>query len=97
MQRAIAIPVLSQTLQDIQQDSMVRHEAAEAMGAIKVREHHGVDVIALLMKYSQDTDVVVAQTCQLALCSFYDDTKPAKQYNSVDPALPYPLARYSTA
>uniref|UniRef100_A0A1I8AQ13 Deoxyhypusine hydroxylase n=1 Tax=Steinernema glaseri TaxID=37863 RepID=A0A1I8AQ13_9BILA len=64
MGRPSAIPFLVQTLENLQDDSMVRHEAGEALGAIG---NDGAEVIETLERFRQDPEPVVAQTCELAL------------------------------
>ncbi|XP_062562329.1 deoxyhypusine hydroxylase [Armigeres subalbatus] len=89
MQDQAAIPVLTKVLQDTKQEPMVRHEAAEALGAIGTSE-----VEQILIKYSKDPIVEVAETCEIALGrvrwlqnkeSNFTDNNP---YASVDPTPP---------
>ncbi|XP_055849103.1 deoxyhypusine hydroxylase [Episyrphus balteatus] len=88
MQDTSAIDVLTNVLKDINQEPMVRHEAAEALGAIGVPE-----VIPILEKYENDSCVEVAETCKIALDrvnwlkngNVVDDNNP---YHSVDPSPP---------
>ncbi|XP_067011128.1 deoxyhypusine hydroxylase [Anabrus simplex] len=93
MQDSTAIPILTAVLEDTSQEPMVRHEAAEALGAIGSPE-----VIQLLEKYCQDPVIEVAETCQLALgrikwlaSSGEEEEKlPRNPYTSVDPTPPSP-------
>uniref|UniRef100_A0A023EP29 Deoxyhypusine hydroxylase n=1 Tax=Aedes albopictus TaxID=7160 RepID=A0A023EP29_AEDAL len=62
MQDRAAIPILTKVLEDSAQEPMVRHEAAEALGAIGASE-----VEQILVKYSKDPVVEVAETCEIAL------------------------------
>ncbi|EAT42309.1 AAEL006129-PA [Aedes aegypti] len=62
MQDRAAIPILTKVLEDVKQEPMVRHEAAEALGAIGAS-----DVEQILVKYSKDPVVEVAETCEIAL------------------------------
>ncbi|XP_054161266.1 deoxyhypusine hydroxylase-like [Oppia nitens] len=62
MQDPLAIPVLNQVLANIGEHPMVRHEAAEALGAIGAQQ--SLDV---LKKYLNDDNKSVAETCQLAI------------------------------
>ncbi|XP_055546443.1 deoxyhypusine hydroxylase [Wyeomyia smithii] len=89
MQDKAAIPILVKVLEDVQQEPMVRHEAAEALGAIGSPE-----VEAVLTKYSTDPVVEVAETCEIALGRVrwlqnkekdFVDNNP---YASVDPSPP---------
>ncbi|PSN32211.1 Deoxyhypusine hydroxylase [Blattella germanica] len=90
MQDNRALPILKQVLSDRNQEPMVRHEAAEALGAIG-----SPDVKEILEKYSQDEVVEVSETCQLALGRIKWLAETAKSenlsenpYASVDPAPP---------
>uniref|UniRef100_A0A182W024 Deoxyhypusine hydroxylase n=1 Tax=Anopheles minimus TaxID=112268 RepID=A0A182W024_9DIPT len=62
MQDVRAIPMLTKVLADVQQEPMVRHEAAEALGAIG-----DVAVEETLVSFSKDPVVEVAETCEIAL------------------------------
>ncbi|XP_049780786.1 deoxyhypusine hydroxylase [Schistocerca cancellata] len=90
MQDPIANPILIDILRDRNQEPMVRHEAAEALGAIG-----SMEVSDILRKYVEDPAVEVAETCQLALARiewFHKSREPDDQqkspYASVDPAPP---------
>ncbi|KAA8492680.1 Deoxyhypusine hydroxylase [Porphyridium purpureum] len=84
-----AMPVLTETLKDTQRDAMVRHEAAEALGAIGAP--HAAEILA---QFEHDAEVVVAETCQVALERIRWLNSPQRaafdleygQYRSVDPA-----------
>nr|NVI76136.1 nero [Cucujiformia] len=90
MQDESAIDILISVLEDEKQEPMVRHEAAEALGAI------GSDVaLSYLEKYKKDPVVEIAETCELALdrINWYKHLNneielPKSAYNSVDPAPP---------
>lgn len=62
MQDPHAVPSLIDRLSDTTEDVMVRHEAAEALGAIG-------DMIAIdtLRKYQDDSEIVVAESCEVAI------------------------------
>uniref|UniRef100_A0A182MGH9 Deoxyhypusine hydroxylase n=1 Tax=Anopheles culicifacies TaxID=139723 RepID=A0A182MGH9_9DIPT len=62
MQDVRAIPTLTKVLADVKQEPMVRHEAAEALGAIG-----DGSVEETLVKFSKDPVVEVAETCEIAL------------------------------
>ena len=91
MQDEYAIPVLKNVLQDVSQEAMVRHEAAEALGAIGCPS-----VASFLEQYLTDPAVEVAETCELALARIRwlqqrdasDKLESSSPYNSVDPAPP---------
>ena len=62
MQNNVAVPTLIDRLEDDNEHVMVRHEAAEAMGAIGDRS-----VIQTLRKFSHDPLPEVAESCIVAL------------------------------
>nr|NVI76090.1 nero [Cucujiformia] len=90
MQDEKAIDILVSVLEDQKQEPMVRHEAAEALGAIGSNA-----ALSYLQKYKKDPVVEVAETCELALDrinwfkhSNNESELPKSAYNSVDPAPP---------
>jgi deoxyhypusine monooxygenase len=90
MQDTYAVSTLVKVLEDTQQEPMVRHEAAEALGAIA-----SPDTISILEKFQSDPVIEVAETCQLALdrvkwlnSSQNEKLSVKSPYNSVDPAPP---------
>uniref|UniRef100_A0A182PNE1 Deoxyhypusine hydroxylase n=1 Tax=Anopheles epiroticus TaxID=199890 RepID=A0A182PNE1_9DIPT len=88
MQDVRAIPVLTKVLADVQQEPMVRHEAAEALGAIG-----DSSVEDTLVQYSKDPVVEVAETCEIALervrwLKEKESLKDDNPYASVDPTPP---------
>ena len=62
MQRFVTINGLSETLENCAEHPMVRHEAAEALGAIG-----GSKVEALLQLFKDDPVLVVKESCDVAL------------------------------
>jgi deoxyhypusine monooxygenase len=62
MHRKITVPALSEVLINTSEHSMVRHEAAEALGAIG-----GEEVEQLLSGYQDDSEIVVRESCNVAL------------------------------
>ncbi len=90
MRLYFAIPVLVAVLRDMLQEPMVRHEAAEALGAIG-----DPSVCSVLEEYVNDSTQEVAETCQIALdrikwlSSEHNETfQDSNPYDSVDPAPP---------
>jgi len=83
------VPILTRVLENTAEDPMVRHEAAEALGAIGQ-----ADSIPLLERYKNDAAVEVAETCEIALDRIRErqakaaGQEPANPYGSVDPAPP---------
>ena len=62
MQDSHAVPHLIVRLEDKDEDLMVRHEAAEALGAIGDRT-----ALDVLERFVDDDEVVVAESCEVAL------------------------------
>nr|NVI76174.1 nero [Cucujiformia] len=87
MQDVTANPVLVDVLRNRQEHPMVRHEAAEALGAIGSPES-----LQILQEFALDPVVEVQETCQLALerIKWLNDSKTSdltsNPYKSVDPA-----------
>ncbi|CAD6886134.1 unnamed protein product [Tilletia controversa] len=70
-----ANPHLVAVLSNRAEDPMVRHEAAEALGAIS-----SLDSLPVLQKYVGDEDVSVRETCELAIEKIkYDHSDESKQ------------------
>ncbi|OAX34413.1 ARM repeat-containing protein [Rhizopogon vinicolor AM-OR11-026] len=96
MRLASALPVLESVLENLDEDPMVRHEAAEAMGAIS-----SAGSTATLTKYLTDSNRSVRETCEIALAKIqWDNSEEGRQhvvsteisdettYTSIDPAPP---------
>lgn len=88
MKDTYAIPMLTECLMDGTYDSVVRHEAAEALGAIG----HSSS-LHILEKMCGDKCVEVSDTCKIAVgrIKYIMDKESAEKdfnsvYNSVDPA-----------
>ena len=62
MQDDHAVPHLISRLEDRGEDVMVRHEAAEALGAIGNRI-----AMSTLEKFAMDEEIVVAESCEVAI------------------------------
>ena len=62
MQDSNAVPHFIDRLEDKDEDIMVRHEAAEALGAIGDRT-----ALSVLEKFVDDDEVVIAESCEVAL------------------------------
>ncbi|KAM7256946.1 hypothetical protein ACFE04_012687 [Oxalis oulophora] len=94
MQDAVAIPALQEVLNDISLDPIVRHEAAEALGAIGLESN----IPLLKDKLVSDPAQEVRETCELALSRIEDVTIASDSngssvtekspFMSVDPAAP---------
>ena len=62
MQDTAAVPYLIDRLEDRDEDLMVRHEAAEALGAIGDRT-----AITTLKKFVDDPEPVISESCEVAM------------------------------
>ena len=62
MQNNVALPTLIERLSDLEEHVMVRHEAAEAMGAIG--DHSAKP---MLERFVGDEKIEVAESCEVAL------------------------------
>jgi deoxyhypusine monooxygenase len=89
MQSSEGIPILEGVLKDAGEHPMVRHEAAEALGAIGSEQ-----CLEILQRYKADQEEVVRETVELALGRI-TEVKGSKlsgdqksPYLSVDPAFP---------
>ncbi|KAH9815120.1 armadillo-type protein [Melampsora americana] len=86
--RPSALPVLGATLADLAVHPMVRHEAAEAMGAIS-----DISSIQILKSFLNDPEIAVRETCELAIGKIEHDhhqnessSSGPGEYGTVDPA-----------
>ncbi|EKX36782.1 hypothetical protein GUITHDRAFT_165660 [Guillardia theta CCMP2712] len=70
-----ALPALQSLLENSTENSMVRHEAAEAIGGMGL-----VECRELLERYLHDKDPVVSQSCEVALdmTSYWKEFKEAR-------------------
>lgn len=91
MQDAEAIPALVAVLKDLSLHPIVRHEAAEALGAIGLEK----SIPVLEESLTTDPAVEVQETCELALRRIEENKKvngaestTTSPFLSVDPALP---------
>ena len=62
MQKLVTVDGLAKVLRKTDEHRMVRHEAAEALGAIG-----GEEVEKILNEYVDDDQVVVKESCHVAL------------------------------
>lgn len=96
MQDPLAVPKLESILNDISEEPVVRHEAAEALAAIGLSSS-----IETLKKHINDSAQEVAETCQLAVQKMEENDiskegMSQNPYESVDPAPPFPVSDYSS-
>ncbi|XP_022914036.1 deoxyhypusine hydroxylase [Onthophagus taurus] len=85
MQDERALRVLINVLKDKKQEAMVRHEAAEGIGAIGK-----TDSLPILEEYINDKSIEVVETCQLAIkrIKYLSSEKipsTKSEFNSIDP------------
>ncbi|KAK9316415.1 armadillo-type protein [Lipomyces starkeyi] len=94
-----AVPTLQNVLKDVQEDPMVRHEAAEALGAIGDKGS-----LDLLKEYfEKDPLEIIRQTCELAIARIEWEHSKLSQievlenshFSSIDPAPPLPYENSS--
>ncbi|XP_036343570.1 deoxyhypusine hydroxylase-like [Rhagoletis pomonella] len=75
IQEPSSIPYLKNNLEDQNENEMVRHECAEALGAIATEE-----CIAILNRYAEDDQRVVKESCEIALDMCEYENSPEFQY-----------------
>ncbi|KAI9299620.1 armadillo-type protein [Cunninghamella echinulata] len=70
LQHPASVPALTETLMDDNEEGMVRHEAAEALGSIATPE-----VLETLNKFKEDNERVVRESCVVALDMYEYETR----------------------
>lgn len=75
LQEPCSIPYLQENLEDRLENEMVRHECAEALGAIATEE-----CIQILNRYADDDKRVVKESCVIALDMCEYENSPEFQY-----------------
>ncbi|KAI9313973.1 armadillo-type protein [Dichotomocladium elegans] len=75
LQHPASVPALTEALKNPEEQYMVRHEAAEALGSIATPE-----VLEILSKYSKDDERVVRESCVVALDMYEYETSGDFQY-----------------
>ncbi|KAJ8880773.1 hypothetical protein PR048_017244 [Dryococelus australis] len=75
LQSVVSVPHLVRTLEDCSENEMVRHEAAEALGAVASPE-----CLNVLERYLQDEARVVRESCEVALDMCEYESSPEFQY-----------------
>ncbi|XP_005183746.1 deoxyhypusine hydroxylase [Musca domestica] len=75
LQEPCSIPFLKENLEDRLENEMVRHECAEALGAIATEE-----CIDILSRYAEDEKRVVKESCVIALDMCEYENSPEFQY-----------------
>ncbi|OMJ09399.1 Deoxyhypusine hydroxylase [Smittium culicis] len=76
LQDKLAVPALTRVLANSSEHSMVRHEAAEALGSIIGAE----SVLEVLSHYSTDPDMVVRDSCIVAIDMYKYENSSEFQY-----------------
>lgn len=73
LQNVKAVPALKTALADANENPMVRHEAAEALGAIASEQ----EAVPLLQQYKDDPEPIVAESCVVALdvADYFNNTE----------------------
>jgi len=67
LQHPSSIAALEESLSRLDEHTMVRHESAEALGAIEGSSDDWMRIEQILTKYKQDQDQAVAESCIVAL------------------------------
>ncbi|XP_028894862.2 deoxyhypusine hydroxylase [Zeugodacus cucurbitae] len=75
IQEPCSIPYLKDNLEDSNENEMVRHECAEALGAIATEE-----CVKILSRYAMDEKRVVKESCEIALDMCEYENSPEFQY-----------------
>ncbi|XP_015610203.1 deoxyhypusine hydroxylase [Cephus cinctus] len=75
MQEEVSVPYLRDSLEDPEENEMVRHECAEALGAIATP-----DCMSILNRYLEDNKRVVRESCVIALDMCDYENSPEFQY-----------------
>lgn len=75
IQDSLAVPFLKEVLCDTREHEMVRHECAEALGAIANQ-----DCLKVLVEYLIDKKQVVKESCEIALDMCEYENSPEFQY-----------------
>lgn len=75
LQNPLSVPCLKTSLEDPAENEMVRHECAEALGAIANDE-----CMEILNKFVKDEKRVVKESCEIALDMCEYENSPEFQY-----------------
>ncbi|KAI8464757.1 MAG: deoxyhypusine hydroxylase [Monoraphidium minutum] len=75
LQHPLSVPTLGRVLQDAAEHAMVRHEAAEALGAVA-----DPGCVALLRAHAGDAEPIVAHSCVVALDVLDHEASGAFEY-----------------
>ena len=75
MREPATVPALTQALKDLSENSMVRHECAEALGSIATEE-----CLMILEEFQQDKERVVRESCEVALDMLAHEKSAEYQY-----------------
>ena len=75
MQDSNAVPALKEKLSDLTENSMVRHECAEALGSIATEE-----CLEILENFKSDSEHVVKESCDVAIDMYHHEKSGAFQY-----------------
>jgi len=78
LQHPSSIPALQESLSRLDEHAMVRHESAEALGAIEGTSDDWDRIESILTKYQKDFDQAVAESCVVALdaADYWNHDKP---------------------
>ena len=79
MKDSSAVPALVEKLTDNDENSMVRHECAEALGSIATTE-----CLEILKKFQNDSEQVVKESCDVAIDMYHYEKSGDFQYANVN-------------
>ena len=84
MKDSAAVPALTQVLEDLSENSMVRHECAEALGSIATE-----GCVVTLEQFHRDPERVVRESCEVALDMLaYENSADFQYANTVSQVTP---------
>lgn len=86
LQNEVAVPALQASLENTEENEMVRHECAEALGSIATPECYEI-----LNKYLNDNERVVRESCIIALDMC--DYENSAEFQYADTLAKLPTAR----
>ena len=86
LQHPSSIPALEESLSRLDEHAMVRHESAEALGAIEGTCEDWERIESILTKYQKDFDQAVAESCVVALdaADYWGHDKPNENADADD-------------
>lgn len=86
LQHPASISALEESLSRLDEHAMVRHESAEALGAIEGNSEEWQRIESILTRYQNDSDPAVAESCIVALdaADYWGHDNPKSKSEDVD-------------